>query len=62
MTTLRRVRVTTVALGEKIIIYIMSVFLYFCRSYLYENRILFAPYCVVICGLTGSTVFFHIIS
>jgi hypothetical protein len=29
---------------------------------LHANRIFSAPYYIVICGLSGSTIFFHVIS
>ena len=54
--TLRRVRVTIVAMSS--IIYSEDV----CVPLSYLVCKAHAPYCTVICSLSGSTTFFHIIS
>ena len=51
--TLRRVRVTIVDMEKQSILNIMSVYLYYRIS---------GPCCIVICGLSGCTVFSHIFS
>ena len=58
--TLRRVRFTIVAVEKQQVLHILSVCLYSCLSYLACK--MHAPYYIVICGLSGSVVFFHIIS
>jgi hypothetical protein len=54
---MRRVRVTTVEVEKQQVVHILS----FC-SLSYLARKAHAPYYIVICGLSGSNIFFHIIS
>jgi hypothetical protein len=55
--TLRRVRVTTVAVEKQRVLYILCV-----CSLSYPARKAHAPCYILICGLSGPTSFFHIIS
>jgi hypothetical protein len=55
---MRSVRVTIVVVEQQEVIHIMGVYLQ--PSYSVCNA--HAPYLIVICGLSGSMVFFHIIS
>jgi hypothetical protein len=59
--TLRSVRVTTVAVENQYVLHIMSACLSVCilaLIVLRANCIFSAPYYIVICGLSGSTIFF----
>jgi hypothetical protein len=58
--TLRRVHITTVAIEKLQVLNIMNVCLYHCLIYAAGKA--HAPCYIVVCGLSGSTTFFHIIS
>jgi len=55
--TLRRVRVTIVAVEKQQILYILSVRFHYCLSYPVCNA--FSPYYILIFYLSGCTIFFH---
>jgi len=54
--TLRLVRVTIVAMEEQLVLHILSVCVCIC-SFSYPTCKAHAPYYVVICVLSGSTIF-----
>jgi len=53
----RRIRLPTVAVEKQYVLHILSV-----RSLRYPERYAHAPYYIAICGLSGCTIFFYIIS
>jgi len=57
--TLRRVRVTILVVKKQYVLHILHVCV---CSFSYTACIASAPYYVVICSLSGSTIFFHITS
>ena len=58
--TLSRFRVTVVVVEKQQVFHVLSVCLYSCLSYPACKA--HAPYYIVIHVLSGSTIFFHIIS
>jgi hypothetical protein len=56
---LGRVRVTIVAVEKQQVLHILSVCV---CSLSYPARKAHSPYCIVICGLPGSTIFFFTLS
>ena len=55
--TFRRVLVTTVAVEKQLVLHILSVYV---SSRSYAACKVHVTCCIVICGLSGSTMFFHI--
>jgi len=60
--TLRRICVTTVAMEKEQVLNIIIMCLYSWFSYPAGKSYLFCAISVVICGLSRSTIFFHITS
>jgi len=59
---LRRVRVTIFAVEKQYVLSYECLFLYSCISYPARKSHFSTPYYIVMCGLSGSTTFFHVIS
>jgi hypothetical protein len=59
---MRRVRVTTVTVAKQLVLNILSVCLYSGLRYASSNRIFYAPYYAVICGLPRTNRFFKKLS
>jgi len=61
----RRVRVTVVAVQQQEVLHILNVCVCVCVcvcSLSYPACKVHTPYCIVTCGLSGSIIFFHIVS
>ena len=60
--TLRRVRVSSVMVQKQYVLGTVIAYVSVVCGLSYQTCNGHAPYCIVICGLSGSTIFFHIIS